>query len=222
MALNLNFGSGNGGSGDIIPLVKYDARAGRLSKRDYVGGEYVVTDITSSFMAVVDFENIETGWLSFATGGAPDMALARFGDPVPAQPSPDHKQGIRMLIQLSSKLDGSIRELAGNSKAMLRGIDAVHTEYLEGVKTNPGKLPVIKLNDTIASTTGEGARKSTNYIPVFEIVKWVDRPEKLIYVPKARAVSSAPAAAPPATGSKAFAAPAPAPALIADDEDDFG
>jgi len=219
MALGLNFSSGNGG-GDIIPIVKYDARAGRLSKRDYVGGQYVNTDITSNFMAVADFENIETGWLSFATGGAPDMAVARFGDPIPAQPSADHKQGIRMLIQLSSKLDGSVREMASNAKAFLRGVDALHTAYLEGVKQNPGKLPVITLKDTVASTTGEGARKSTNYIPNFEIVKWVDRPEKLVYTPKARAAAPA-VSSPPATGSEKFAAPAPA-ATTVDDEDDFG
>jgi len=218
MALGINFGSG-AGNDNIIPIVKFDARAGRLSKRDYVGGEYVTTDITTKFKAIADFENIEIGWLSFATGGAPDMAVARYGDLMPAQPSPDHKQGVRMLVQLPQELDGTVREIASNAKAFLRGIDSVHTAYLEGVKENPGKLPVIVLKDVIASTTGEGTRKSTNYIPSFEIVKWVTRPDKLQYTPKARSVAQAAVSSPPATGSTPFKAPAPS---IADAEDDFG
>lgn len=219
MALNLNFGSSDGGS-NIIPIIKYDARAGRISKRDYVGGEYVTTDITKTFSAIVDFENIETGWIAFTQNG-PDMAVAKFGDPVPAQPSPDHKQGVRLLMQLNTKLDGTIRELASSAKAFLRGIDDLHSKYLEGAKQYPGLLPIIKLEDTILHTTGEGTRKSSNYIPVFAITKWVDRPEKLVYMPKSRMAITAQVqiAAPPATGSAQFAAPASG---IVDDEDDFG
>ena len=218
MALGINFGGG-GGNDNIIPIVKFDARAGRLSKRDYVNGEYITTDITTKFKAVADFENIEIGWLSFATGGAPDMAVARYGDPMPSQPSPDHKQGVRMLVMLPQELDGTVREIASNAKAFLRGIDAVHTAYLEGVKENPGKLPVIILKDVISQTTGEGTRKSTNYIPSFEIVSWLSRPDKLQYTPKARSAAQAPSSAPPATGSSPFQAPAPS---IADAGDDFG
>ena len=219
MALNLNFSSGDNGSG-IIPIVKYDARAGRISKRDYVGGEYVTTDITKTFSAIADFENIETGWIAFTPQG-PDMAVAKFGDQVPAQPSPEHKQGVRLLMQLNSKLDGTVRELASSAKAFLRGIDDLHSKYLEGAKQYPGLLPIIKLADTVLHTTGEGTRKSTNYIPVFEIVKWVDRPEKLVYTPKMRMASNTQVqiSAPPATGSATFVAPVSG---IADAEDDFG
>ena len=60
MALGFNF-SPDGGSDSIIPIVKFDARAGRFSLRDYVDGAYVTKDITSDFAAIFDMENIETG-----------------------------------------------------------------------------------------------------------------------------------------------------------------
>lgn len=202
MALGFNFAT-EGGS-DIIPIVKYDARAGRFSVRDYVDGAYVTKDVTNEFAAIFDVENIETGTIDFSTGGAPSFAVARFGDKIPAPPTANHKSGFRILIKLSNSLGGSVREFASTARACLRGIDELHNEYLKGVKANPGMLPVVKLKSTVAVTTGEGAKKSTNYTPVFEIVAWKARPEDLVYVPKAVSAAPAPsvaAAAPPSTGS---------------------
>ena len=58
MALGFSFGGGDGGN-DIIPIVKFDCRAGRMFRRDRVNGEYVQVDVTKGFKAVVDFENVE-------------------------------------------------------------------------------------------------------------------------------------------------------------------
>lgn len=203
MALGFNFAT-EGGNDSIIPIVKYDARAGRFSLRDYVDGAYVTKDITNDFAAIFDFENIETGTIDFSTGGAPSFAVARFGDRIPAPPSATHKPGFRILIKLSGNLGGTIREFASTAKTSLRGIDELHNAYLAGVKANPNMLPIVKLKSTVPITSGEGAKKSTNYAPVFEIVGWKARPADLVYVPKA--VSAAPvapvaAAAPPSTGS---------------------
>lgn len=217
MALGFNFSSGGGNMADIIPIVKYDARAGRMMRRDRVNGEYDSVDITRNFKAVMDLENIETGTINFNTGGAPDFAVARLGTQPPAPPSADHKPGVRMLVKLGKDCGGDIRELASTARVFLRGLDDLHTAYVEGAKANPGKLPVVSLKDTVAITTGEGARKSTNYAPVFEITGWVARPTDLVYTPKAR--SAAPATggstAAPSTGSTPVAAPAAS-------EDDFG
>jgi len=202
MALGFNFAS-EGGS-DIIPIVKYDARAGRFSLRDYVDGAYVTKDITNEFAAIFDVENIETGSIDFSTGGAPSFAVAKFGDRIPAPPSANHKPGFRILIKLSNTLGGTIREFASTARSCLRGIDELHNAYLAGAKSNPGMLPIVKLKATVPVTTGEGAKKSTNYVPTFEIIKWVARPADLVYVPKA--VTAAPAVGgtvqvPPSTGS---------------------
>jgi hypothetical protein len=59
--LNLNAG------GDYLPVLKYDARAGRLFRmdRDEVSGEQDPVDITDVFEAAVDFAHGEAGWCWF-------------------------------------------------------------------------------------------------------------------------------------------------------------
>lgn len=221
MALGINYES-NGG--DFLPIVKFDCRAGRMFRRDRANGENTDVDITRSFKAVIDLENLETGWMNFDTGGAPDFAMAVFGKSVvPDKPSDKHRLGVRLVLKLHKDCGGDVREFAGNAKSLVRGVDGLHDAYLAGVKENQGKLPVVVLEDTTPITTGEGARKSTNYAPVFKIVNWVSRPEDLVHEP--RSSSAAPAAAkaasagsPPSTGSTRVPPPAAAPAA----DDDFG
>jgi hypothetical protein len=184
MALGLNFASA-GSSGEIIPIIKFDCRAGRMFRRDRMNGETVQVDITRGFKAVMDFENIETGWIDFDTGGAPAFAVTKLGSTPLAQPTPKHKPGVRLLVKLGKDSGGDMRELASTAKAFLRGIDDLHTAYEAGKAANPGKLPVCELTDTVAITSGEGAKKSTNYAPVFSIVSWVARPADLVWKPKA-------------------------------------
>jgi len=214
MALGISFGGGGGG-GDIIPIVKYDARAGRMFRRDRADGVNNDVDITRSFKAVLDFENLEVGWVNFPMGAAPDFVLARYGDPIPPRPSDAHKTGARILIKLSSDCGGDVRELSSSAGVFLGGLDRLHDAYLAGSQANPGKLPVVVLKDTTPITSG-GAQKSTNYEPIFEIVSWVARPADLQAKPRARASTPA-AATPPATGSTRVDPPARAPAMAYDD-----
>ena len=223
----LGFEYGGSGGGNFLPIVKYDARAGRFFRVDREDGTSIPTDITRNFKAVFDFENMEIGWICFNAGSAPDFQMGPFGQARPAKPSENHKGGIRMVIKLSGECGGDCRELAGTAAAMMRGIDALHDEYLAGVKANPGKLPVVVLEDTVALESGSGAKKSTNYQPVFKIASWVKRPADLADAPSRgssdAAPASAPRSAPPATGSTRAAAPAaraPAPAMA--DDEDFG
>lgn len=218
MALGLDLSSPD--SGDIIPIIKFDAKAGRMFRRDRVNGENDIVDITRSFKAVFDFENIEVGTINFDTGSAPDFAVARIGEPTPARPSEKHRPGARVLVKLSKECGGDLRELASTAKAFLNGLNAAHDAYLAGVKANPGKLPIVALTDTTPITTGEGAKKSTNYSPVFEIVGWADRPSDLVYSPKSRS-STPQVATPPSTGSNKVDAPSDyVPGF--DDGNDFG
>lgn len=229
MALGLNYSSG-GGTGDIIPFVKYDARAGRFFRNDRseVNGQYSnnAVDITMQFKAVIDFENIEVGYMKFGAGAAPEFLLVKLGDPMPHKPAdPKFKQGARIMMKLASGCGGDVRECASNAAAFLKGIDDLHTQYEAGKAANPGKLPVVVLETTIPITSGQGEKKSTNYQPVFKISAWAPRPADLVYVPKGSNVqqSSSPATAPaaPTTGSTPVAAPAPkAPAMA--DAEDFG
>jgi hypothetical protein len=225
MALGFNFSEGGSG-GEIIPIVKFDCRSGRMFRRDRVNGEDNIVDVSRTFKAVFDFENIEVGYINFDTGSAPDFQVVRFGQKQPDRPSDKHKPGVRLLVKLAKEVGGDVRELASTARAFLRGIDDLHSAYAAGATANPGKLPVVVIKDTVAITTGEGARKSTNYSPVFEIVGWVARPADLVYKPKNPVAAQAPQAAaqtpasyggPPATGSTSVAPPA-----STSDAEDFG
>lgn len=217
MAIGINYETAN--NGDFLPIVKYDARAGRLSRVDRINNESVPVDITNTFRAVFDLENLETGWIDFESG-APQFALTRLGSgPKPEKPNDNYREGVRCLIKLGKDVGGDIREFCSTAKAFMRGFDKLHDEYKSLAAANPGKLPVVSLETTMPHSTGEGARKSTNYVPVFKIVNWVNRPEDLVY--KARSSSTTPSAAapaasaPPTTGSTKVAPPAGG-------DDDFG
>lgn len=226
MALGFNYSSG--GSGDIVPFVKYDARAGRLFRRDRnqdSGGNYVSNDedITNSFKAVVDLENIEVGFAKFGAGAAPEYLLVKLGLPMPHKPADSgFKQAARLMMKLHASCGGDVREISGNSSAFLKGIDDLHTDYEAGKAANPGKLPIVTLKSTTPITSGTGAKKSTNYQPVFEIVGWAPRPTDLVHVAKGNGQSQQPAqSSAPSTGSTQVSAP-PAKQPEMADANDFG
>lgn len=216
-------------AGDIVPVLKFDARAGRFFRVDRSEGQNNPVDITQGFKAVMDFENIEVGYINFPAGAAPEFRMVPIGSAMPANPGGKFRQGIRMMLKLGKDCGGDIREIATTAKAVLGAFDSCHNEYLAGVSANPGKLPVVSLKTTVPIVTqGRDERgnpvKTTNYAPVFEIVSWVKRPDDLVFVPKgggAPAAEAAPApapaqaaATPPSTGATAVSAPS--------SEDDFG
>jgi hypothetical protein len=213
------FSTETSNGGDFLPIVKYDARAGRIFRVDRVdtGGQFVSepVDITRSFKAIIDLENIETGWINFASGGAPDFKLVPMGTVLPGRPSDQHKNGIRLMLKLAKECGGDkpIREIAGTSKAFLSGVEALYHEYQAGKKgDNHDKLPVVVLKDTMPITSGQGAKQSTNYVPVFEIVGWSLRGD-LVFEPKGGAQIRDTLAqglrntTPPSTGSSKVSAP---------------
>jgi hypothetical protein len=217
--------------GDFLPIVKYDARAGRIFRVDRVdtGGQFVSepVDITRNFKAIVDLENIETGWINFASGGAPDFKLVPMGSILPGRPSDQHKNGIRLMLKLAKECGGDkpIREIAGTSKAFLSGVEKLYHDYTarKDKEGEGDKLPVVVLKDTTPITSGQGAKQSTNYVPVFEIVGWALRGD-LVFEPKggatirpATAQTMSSVNVPPATGSNRVAPP-----VAADASADFG
>ena len=230
MAFGFNYeSSGN----DIVPVLKFDARAGRFFRVDRSDGQNNPVDITQNFKAVMDFENIEVGYINFPAGAAPEFRMVPIGSQMPENPGGKFRQGIRMMLKLGKDCGGDIREIATTAKAVLGAFDSCHNEYLAGVKANPGKLPVVEIdvdekgNKRIITIETKGRDErgnpvtTRNYAPVFKIVSWVNRPDDLVFVPKgggapASAAAPAPApATPPATGSSPVSAPAT-------DDDDFG
>jgi type II secretory pathway pseudopilin PulG len=225
--------------GDWLPIIKYDARSGRMFRIERVlgaDGSFVSdpVDITQIFKAVMDFDNIEVGWIDFPVGSAPSFYLVPMGQQLPAKPSEKHKNGVRVLLKLAPSCGGDkqVREVASSAKAFLGGIEQVYSEYAREKAKYPGQLPVVTLQSTTPVVSGNGATKSTNYRPTFQISGWAKRPVDLVHT--ATTMPSAPAAATngsgvaPQTGGQTVPPPnsfrpgnAAAPA-VANLDDDFG
>lgn len=172
------------GGGDRVPIIKYDARAGRIFRVDRsqnAAGAYdsAQVEITPGFQAVFDLEKIELGWLNFPTNMAPDIQVAPYGQPLPPRPSAAHRAGFRIMMLLGKASGGDVREMAANAQASIGGMDDLHDAYLKEAKAHPGQLPVVVLAGTKPVTTSGKGQSSTNYQPIWEIKSWVDRPEKL-------------------------------------------
>jgi hypothetical protein len=185
-------------AGDFIPIIKYDARAGRIYRVDRVdtgnGFESKAVDITQSFKAVIDFEYVEVGWIDFPVGSAPSFVLVPMGSQLPDRPGPKHKNGIRLMLKLSNDCAGgsaAIREIAGTSKAFVSGIEALYNEYEKEKAANPGKLPVAVFEKVTAVKAGNGSKSSTNFQPTFRIVGWKPRGD-LTFVPKGTPAAGSP------------------------------
>lgn len=207
---------------DFLPIIKYDARSGRMFRidRTSTGDSFVnePVDITDNFKAIFDLENVETGWINFSSGGAPDFKLVSMGQILPGKPSDQHKNGIRFLVKLAKECGGNkpIREIAGTSKAFLGAVEKLFDVYEAQKAANPDKLPVVAMKGSKPVKTGTGERQSTNYVPNFELVGWAPRGD---LVPKPRGGNGAtngatnPAASsqegvPPSTGARIVNAPA--------------
>jgi hypothetical protein len=190
MALNLPAGGGE----NRIPILKYDGKAGRVFRvdrsNDSGSWDSVTTEIPQSqFQAIFDLEHIETGWLSFPTGGAPDIRTHGVGVPLGEKPGDKYRPGFRIYLKLGKSIsapgvEADIREMAANARVSIEGMDELHDAYLKGVKDNPGKLPVVALEkvEPVASSGKDPNGKpvsSTNYRPHWKIVRWVDRPAEL-------------------------------------------
>lgn len=205
MGLGLNLGGGD--TGPITPHIKYDARAGRIFRVDREDGVSDQVDITHEFKAIFDLENVEVGYIKFETGQAPDFNMVPLGSPMPAKASPEHKQGVRLLLKLSAAHGGDVRELSSTAMSFLGKISELHDKYEEGVAANPGKLPVV----VMAGSETIKTQKSTNYAPIFKITGWASRPADL----PSKSTSVPVKAAPPSTGSTKVSAPVAV-------EEDFG
>ena len=233
--------STSGGGGDFLPICKFDARSGRMFRLDRTQGPNGFAtdevDITQTFKAIFDFENIETGWIDFPIGGAPSFALVPIGQPLPPRPTDKHKNGVRFLVRLSNDCAGPlgapVREMAGSSKAFVSGIEQAYIAYQADAAKNAGKLPVFVLEKTTPVKSAGGA---TNYHPSFKLVAWAPRGD-LVHRPRvaqaATTANTASAAQPtqasntsefggaaPSTG--ATQVPPPQAAAAPADANDFG
>ena len=219
------FSTDSSAGGDFLPIIKYDARAGRMFRIDRVntgaGFDSTPVDITLQFRALADFENLETGWIDFQAGSAPSFVMVRLDDldakrvMFPVKPGPTHKSGVRFMVKLMKDIagDSQVREIAGTARTFLTGVEQVYTQYKAERLQHAGQLPVLAMDGMpIPIKTGVGERSSTNYQPKFKIIGWASRGD---LKPMPRGASVAPSAnghdAPPNTGAGARPAPGQSP-----------
>src|SRR5262249_5251027 len=162
---------------DIMPVFKYDAKAGAFYKQDRVltqdGWGNEQTDVGNELRAgrvIFDFDTIEIGWLYFPKGAAPETILFPPGQDIGDPPSKDHKQGFRLTVKLD---DDEPREFMSTANATWYAIDALHTAYSKIARA--GSLARVKSTTIIETRTGNG----TTFTPVFELAGLVARPPDL-------------------------------------------
>lgn len=171
----LGFSTESKSSGDILPIIKYDAKGGDFIAQDRqqdADGQWGKTEseLTLPLKMAIDLENIEVGWLSFASG-APDFQMVKIGQPMPQKPSAEHKQAFR--VKVASKALG-LREFSHSAKTVLKEMDALHNQYMAEKAANAGKVPVVEVTGTksvkINTPQGELRFKA----PEWKISGWVN------------------------------------------------
>ena len=190
------------GGGDRMPLIKYSAMDGsfRTSDRVNEGGEWrsVDEEIALPTQMVMDFDNIEVGWIRY--NPKPDFIMVKSGQPRPEQPDekdaegkPAYKWGFR--VQLGNPNVG-LRELSTSSKNVYDAMLALYKAWEAGKAANAGMMPVIEITGT--TRTEAGWR-----VPNWSIVKWVPAPGFMTGAPTEPAAEQAVPAATPAPAAPA-------------------
>lgn len=206
-------------AGDFRDIVKYDARAGRLFRVDGDGaGQKQNVEIPQGTQFAFDIATLEAGFVAFTAQG-PTRAMVPWngpGTPLPAQPQDKdadgkltHRAGFWALIAGAAL--GGVREWCSNAGCLIEEVDRLWTKASAMPEAATGKIPLVAITGTYPVVTGTGAKRSTNYAPVFEIRGWVDRPKEL--GPRTVQLSHAPARPPAAQSAPAMQPPPPAAAM---------
>ena len=210
MALGFTETTSSGG-GDFLPIVKYSAKDGSFVRQDRHQApdgtwEKSETEMDMPIKVVMDLDTIEVGFIAFTANG-PDFRLVQVGEPMPQQPSPDHKEGFR--VRLYNKEIG-LREMSSSSKIVRNQMNDLHDAYLAGKADNPGQLPVVEItgSDRIQiETKAQGTQ--TFRSPKWSISGWIERPEGMnqgasVTLEEPAQAVSAPPVSPASAGADLF------------------
>jgi len=197
----------NSGGGDFTPFIRFMASTSSWEMSQDGG-----TAPFTFTQAIVDLENIRTGWGLLGEGMAPQWVWDESIDnPDMKKPGEgEWKRGLSVDV-FSPKMFGEespVRELSSTGTGVKMGFEALYAEFEASAPANPGKVPVVKFEGAVRQKVGKG----NTSLPTLKIIKWVDRPAEL--TPD----DEAPAAAAPSEPAGA-ATPAAEPAASGDDEE---
>ena len=176
MALGINFEGTSGG--DILPIIKFDAKAGDFIRQDRVqdaAGQGVKNEeeLPQPLKFAMDMATLEVGWLSFQSG-APDFRMVKVGEAVPTKPEGDFKSAFR--VRIASKELG-LREFSHSAKTVMKAMDQLHNQFESEKGHNPDKVPVVEVSGTVPVKVNTPQGELRFKAPDWKIVSWVDKPE---------------------------------------------
>lgn len=169
---------GEESNGDFLPYLGFNAK----SDKWFLNVNQEKVALKGDVVFVADLANIKTGWFLFQEGGAPMIVLDESLEKPAANPGGKYKRGAKFALFMKGDHPG-VYEFSTNSKNVMMALSDLHDAYLEGEKSNKGKLPVVAVKDSLevkCSFKNEDGSNgaATNYKPVFSIDKWVDRPKE--------------------------------------------
>ena len=134
------------GGGEIVPLLKYDAKDGRFQRQDRecTNGRWGNRRPTARhFRAALDLANLEVGWIRFPKGAAPELYMVPAGEDIGELPGEGFKQGVRLIALLSG--EKAARELLNRGHAVGRDRRTCTTPILEERDDHPGGVPIVQV-----------------------------------------------------------------------------
>jgi hypothetical protein len=158
-----------GADGEFAPYLKFNAKSNEWSWHGEDGAS-----VLASPRFVMDLVNIQTAWVRFDEGSAPDYAI----DPAPGEraerPTERHKRGFLVRVCSKSSFRGT-GDFASNAVGVCNAVREIYRQYRQKAGEHPGEVPVISVTGS-ASFKG---RYGTNYSPNLQITGWIRRPADL-------------------------------------------
>jgi hypothetical protein len=168
-------------TGDFLPIIKYDARSGQMKRIDQ--GEETIIPHGTTFL--FDFGTLEAGYVFFGPRG-PDRLMVPYYEGVALPPQPGerdtenkltHRPGFYVKVAGEALL--GVREWVSAAASLLGSVDALYHTYKVAPEAARGQVPIVIISGMTPIRTGSGIRANTAYAPIFQIQRWIDRPEFL-------------------------------------------
>jgi len=161
----------------FLPRLDIDVRAGRffaIERTQDAAGDWKSEKIeVEKPKFIADIANCGIGWTAFIDR-KPNSVIQHCADGMPIIPTPDHKEGFELVIQMvGGDFDGSIRKFGKQGIVIVRAFNDLVDAWLACPEhEDPTKSPVVQVTGSAGMKSGQ----STNYAPTWEIVGFVDRP----------------------------------------------
>jgi hypothetical protein len=112
-------------------------------------------------------DSVQTGWGLMQEGQAPDWSWDASPGRRGPQPSPEHKRGFSITLEI----DGDETEWSSTGTGPVMGFQTLFSDVQAGMANNPGKVPVVEYVGSEPHKVGKGNTRK----PLFKILKWVAR-----------------------------------------------